>query len=52
MTPDKEPSAAENFLVKSTRCVKDGTLVATSSLVAPATLIFKYEDSLTHIPKM
>jgi hypothetical protein len=23
MTPDKEPSAAENFSVKSTRCIKD-----------------------------
>jgi hypothetical protein len=31
MTSDKEPSAAENFLVKSTRCIKDATSAATSS---------------------
>jgi hypothetical protein len=37
MTPDKEPSAVENFSTKSTRCVKDAKSVATSSLVAPAT---------------
>jgi hypothetical protein len=36
MTPDKEPSAAENFSAKLTRCVKDAISVATSSLVAPA----------------
>jgi hypothetical protein len=37
MTPDKEPSAAENFSVKSTRRVKDATSAVTSSLVTPAT---------------
>jgi hypothetical protein len=37
MTPDKEPSAAENFSVKSTRLIKDATLDATSSLVALVT---------------
>jgi hypothetical protein len=37
MTPDKEPSAAENFSVQSTRCVKDATSAATSSPVALAT---------------
>jgi hypothetical protein len=28
MTPNKEPSAAENFLAKSTRCVKDAVEVS------------------------
>jgi hypothetical protein len=37
MTPDKEPSAAENFSVKSTRHVKDTTSAVTSSPVALAT---------------
>jgi hypothetical protein len=37
MTPDKEPSAAENFLVKSTQHIKDATLAATSSSVTLAT---------------
>jgi hypothetical protein len=37
MTPDKEPSAAENFSAKSTQRVKDATSAATSSPVAPAT---------------
>jgi hypothetical protein len=37
MTPDKEPSATENFSVKSTRRVKDATSATTSSPVAPAT---------------
>jgi hypothetical protein len=37
MTPDKEPSAAENFSEKSTQRIKDATSVATSSLVAPTT---------------
>jgi hypothetical protein len=37
MTPDKEPSAAENFSAKSTRRVKDATSVATSTPVAPPT---------------
>jgi hypothetical protein len=37
MTPDKEPSAAENFSVKFTPCVKDATLAATSSSVTSAT---------------
>jgi hypothetical protein len=31
MTPDNEPSAAENFSAKSTRCVKDATSVVFSS---------------------
>jgi hypothetical protein len=33
MTPDKEPSAAENFSMKSTRCVKLATSAVTSSPV-------------------
>jgi hypothetical protein len=37
MTPDKEPSAAENFSVKSTGRIKDVTSAAISSPVAPAT---------------
>jgi hypothetical protein len=37
MTPDKEPSAAENFSAKSTRRIKDATSAVTSSPVAPAT---------------
>jgi hypothetical protein len=37
MTPDKEPSVAKNFSVKSTRRVKDATSAAISSPVAPAT---------------
>jgi hypothetical protein len=37
MTPDKEASAAENFLVKSTRRLMDATSAAISSLVALAT---------------
>jgi hypothetical protein len=37
MTPDKEPRAAENFLAKSTRCIKDATSAVTSSPVALAT---------------
>jgi hypothetical protein len=35
--PDREANAAENFLEKSTRCVKDATSAVTSSPVAPAT---------------
>jgi hypothetical protein len=37
MTPDKEPSAAENFVAKSTQSVKDATSAATSSPVAAVT---------------
>ena len=37
MTPDKEPSAAENISAKFTRCIKDTTSAVTSSLVALAT---------------
>jgi hypothetical protein len=37
MTPDKEPSAAENFSAKSTRHIKDATSAATSSPVTLAT---------------
>jgi hypothetical protein len=37
MTPDKEPSAAENFSAKSIRHVKDATSAATSSPIAPTT---------------
>jgi hypothetical protein len=37
MTPDKEPSAAENLSVKSTQRVKDATSAVTSSPVTPAT---------------
>jgi hypothetical protein len=36
MTPDKKPSAAENFFTKFSRCVKNVTPVATRSPVAPA----------------
>jgi hypothetical protein len=36
MTPDKEPSAAENSSAKSTWRIKDATSAATSSPVAPA----------------
>jgi hypothetical protein len=35
MTPDKKPSTVENFSMKFSRCVKNATLVATRSLVAP-----------------
>jgi hypothetical protein len=37
MTPDKEPSAAENFSAKSTQRVKDATSAVASSPVTPAT---------------
>jgi hypothetical protein len=37
MTPDKEPSAAENFSAKSTRRVKDATSAVISSPIASAT---------------
>jgi subtilase family serine protease len=37
MTPNKEPSAADNFSAKSTRHAKDATSAATSSPVTPAT---------------
>jgi hypothetical protein len=37
MTPDKEPSVAQNFPAKSTRCVKDATSAMTSSPVALTT---------------
>jgi hypothetical protein len=37
MTPNKEPSAAENFSAKSTQRVKDATSATTSSPVALAT---------------
>jgi hypothetical protein len=33
MTPNKEPSAAENFSTKSTWCIKDATSTVTSSSV-------------------
>jgi hypothetical protein len=36
MTPDKKPSVAENFSMKFSRHVKNATLVATRSPVAPA----------------
>jgi hypothetical protein len=35
MTPDKKPSAAKNFSMKFSRCVKNATLVATRSPVVP-----------------
>jgi hypothetical protein len=35
LTPDKKPSAAENFSTKFSRCVKDTTPVATRSPVTP-----------------
>jgi hypothetical protein len=37
MTPDKKPSAADNFSPKFSRCVKNATSAATSSPVAPVT---------------
>jgi hypothetical protein len=37
MTPDKKPSAAVNFSMKSSRRVKNATPAVTSSPVAPAT---------------
>jgi hypothetical protein len=37
ITPDKEPSAAENFSAKSTLRVKDATSAVTSSPVTPVT---------------
>jgi hypothetical protein len=36
MTPDKKPSAAENFSMKFSRRVKNATPVTTRSPVAPA----------------
>jgi hypothetical protein len=35
MTPDKKSSAAENFSTKFSRGIKNSTLVATRSVVAP-----------------
>jgi hypothetical protein len=35
MTPDKKPSAAENFSMKFSRCVENTTSVVTRSPVAP-----------------
>jgi hypothetical protein len=35
MTPDKKPSAVENFSMKFSRRIKNATLVATRSPVAP-----------------
>jgi hypothetical protein len=35
MTPDKRPSAAENFSTKFSQRVKNATPVATRSLVTP-----------------
>jgi hypothetical protein len=37
MTPDKKPSAAKNFSIKSTRRINNTMLAATSSPVAPTT---------------
>jgi hypothetical protein len=37
MTPDKKPSAVENVSMKFSRYVKNATLAATSSPVAPMT---------------
>jgi hypothetical protein len=37
MTPYKKPSAAENFSMKFSRCVKNATTIATSSPVTPVT---------------
>jgi hypothetical protein len=36
MTPDKNPSAAENFSTKFSRCVKNATPVVTRSPISPA----------------
>jgi hypothetical protein len=52
MTPDKKPSAVENFSTKFSWRVKNATSAATSFPVAPATKIFRYTDSLAHRPKM
>jgi hypothetical protein len=37
MTPDKKPNAAENFLPKFSRRIKNATSTVTSSPVAPTT---------------
>jgi hypothetical protein len=37
MTPDKKPSAAENFSAKFSQCVKNAKPTATSSLVTSVT---------------
>jgi hypothetical protein len=37
MTPYKKPSAAENFSMKFSQCVKNATTTATSSPVTPVT---------------
>jgi hypothetical protein len=37
MTSDKKPSAAENFSIKFSRCIKNATSTVTSSPVAPVT---------------
>jgi hypothetical protein len=37
MTPDKKPSAAENFDTKFSQCVKNAMSAVTSSLVTSAT---------------
>jgi hypothetical protein len=52
ITPNKEPSAIENFSAKSTQRIKDATSAVTSSPVTPATQIFRYGDSLAHRPKI
>jgi hypothetical protein len=52
MTPDKKPSAAENFSMKFSQRVKNAMPATTSSPVALLTQIFRYEDGLAHRPKM
>jgi hypothetical protein len=52
VTPDKKPSASEDFSTKFSRRVKKATSVVTSSPATPVTYIFKYGDGLAHIPKM
>jgi hypothetical protein len=46
MTPDKKPSAAENFSTKFYRRVKNATSVATRSPVALEINLQRYGDSL------
>jgi hypothetical protein len=52
MTPDKKPSAADNFSIKFSQRVKNATPTATSSLVAPVIESFRYGDSFDNRPKM
>jgi hypothetical protein len=52
MTPDKKPSAADNFSIKFSQRIKNATPNVISSSVASVTSIFRYGDGLAHKPKM